>query len=73
MLGKLKKYQQTKGASPLLDDPQLNLDIRALGEGKQVEAILDGNDVCTDDIYSSVKKSLIHLQHPPTVSVKEPF
>ena len=42
----LKKYHKIKGDCPLIYDPCLYLDIRAFGEGPQVEDILDGKYVC---------------------------
>ena len=41
----LKKYQQTNGACPLLDDTCLYLDIVGFGEGPQLVAIMDGTYV----------------------------
>ena len=67
----MKKYHHTKGACPLLNDPQLYLDIEAFGEGPHVEDILDNTDVCPDNIYPAVKTLLIHQQRPKTVSDKE--
>ena len=51
----LKKYHQTEGACPLLNDPRLYLDIGAFGEGQQVEYILDNTYVCPENTNSSVK------------------
>ena len=62
-----KKYHQTKGACLLLDDPRLYRDIGDFGEGKQVEAIMDGTYVCLDNTHQSVKTFLRHLQYPNTV------
>ena len=66
----MKKYHHTKGAFPLFDDPRLYLNISDFGEGPQVEAILDGTYVCTDNKDPSVKTFLGHLQLSPTVSGK---
>ena len=46
----MKKYYQTEGACPLLDDPHLYSDIGDLGEVPKSEAIIDGTYVCPDDI-----------------------
>ena len=69
---KLKKYHQTKGACPLLDESWIFRNIGAFGEGPQVEAILDGTYVCPDNYYQAMKTFLKHLQRPNTVSNKEP-
>ena len=53
----LKKYDQTKGACPLFDDPQLYLYIGDFGEGPHVEAILDVTSFCPDNTYPEVKNS----------------
>ena len=53
----VKTYHRTKVACPLLYEPQLYLDIWAIDEGPQVEAIIDGTYVCPDDPYPAVKNS----------------
>ena len=68
----MKKYHQTEGAFPLLNDPRFYSDIGSLGEGPQVEAVLGDTYVCPDDIYLEIKTLLGHLKLPPMVSGKEP-
>ena len=63
----MKKYHQTKRAYQLLDEPWLYLDIGDFGEGPQVEYIVDGTYVCTDNTDPAVKKIVRHIQLPPTV------
>ena len=65
-----KKYHQTKGACLLLDDPRLYRDIGDFGEGKQVEAIMDGTYVCPDNTDQAVKAFLGNLQCQNNVSNK---
>ena len=68
----LKKYHQTKGAFPLLDDPLLYLDIGDFGDSPEVKAILYSTYVCPDNTNPAVKNILGHLQRPTTVSDKKP-
>ena len=56
----------------MLNDPQLYLDIGDLGEIPQEEAIIDRIYVYPNNNDPAVKKFLRHLQHPTTVSDKEP-
>ena len=66
----LKKYHQTEGACPLLDDPCMYLDIRVFNEGPQVEDILYVTYVFPDNTNLEVKTFLRHLQCPKIVSDK---
>ena len=50
----LKKYHQTKGTFPLLDDPRLYSDIGSLSEGPEVEALIYGLYVCPNDTEQEV-------------------
>ena len=56
----------------MLNDPQLYLDIGDLGEIPQEEAIIDSIYVYPNNTDPAVKTFLRHLQHPTTVSDKEP-
>ena len=67
----MKKYHQTKGACPLIDDHCLYIYIGAFGEGPQVESILDGKYVFPDNTNQSVKIFMRHLKRPNTVLNKE--
>ena len=66
----LKKYHQTKGAGPLLNDPLLYIYIGAFGEGLQVEAIMYSTYVLPDNTDQAAKTFLRHLHRPITVSNK---
>ena len=67
-----KKFHQTEGSGPLIDDPRLYLDLGQYRHGPSVPKVLYGIYKCPNDTTTYVVTLLCHIQIPPLVSITTP-